>query len=304
MRALPVVHQFLTKPCDAGVLRSTIERTHGLHTRLDSERVRSIVGNVERLPSVPKTYHELTKVASDPTKGLVDIANVIRLDPAMSVKVLQLVNSAYFCTSRRISSIAEAVSFLGIDLIKGLALTANAFSALDGRVIEGFSIDRLQTFSVLCAKVAKRLCGARASAEEAFTAGLVHDIGKIVLAIGLPEELAASIREAKESKRPARSGRARADRRPPTRRPVRFLMGVWGLPFPIVEAVAFHHEPRNVTDGARQLLAVVHAATVLVEEALEEGDGRVDVEFIADAGLAGEMARWRSIAAGCSVARP
>src|SRR5262249_35044517 len=96
LRALPVAHQFLSKPCDATVLRTAIERTCDLHRLLEDEAIRQVVGRLDRLPSVPQTYVELTEAASRPGASTSDFATIIERDPAMSAKVLQLVNSAYF----------------------------------------------------------------------------------------------------------------------------------------------------------------------------------------------------------------
>jgi HD-like signal output (HDOD) protein len=300
MRALAVAQRFLSKPCDAATLRSALERTHDLQGILGSAAVRAVVGDLERLPSVPRTYMELTEAASDPEKGVADLAAIVLRDPAMSVKVLQIVNSAYFGLAQHMTSIQQAVVYLGSELLKGLALSASVFGAHDMRPIDGFSIERLQNDSVLSARIAKRFLGGAKVAEEAFTAALVRDIGKIVIALGLPARLADVLREARASGRPEHVvekellGASHAEIGA-------YLLGVWGLPFSIVESVAYHHTPGQVSDGPCEILAAVHAAEALLtaSRALESDPAReaaLDTAFLERAGVAAELPRWRAIA--------
>lgn len=303
LRGLAVAHHFLSKPCDPDDLRIAIERTCHLLRLLEDQAIRRVVGTLEKLPSVPKTYVALTEAASRSGTGIGEIAKIIQSDPAMSVKVLQLANSAYFGRAQRVVSIQQAVGFLGLELLKGLALTAQAFTTLEAQPVEGFSLERLQAHSVLTARLAKRFlnsidpkCG-----EEAFTAALVHDIGKIVIALALPTEFAEVAREARASDQPSflvekrLLGTTHAEIGA-------YLLGVWGLPFSIVESVAYHHQPGAITEGPRAVLAAVHTADALVEttcfgEKLAPAEARLDLGFLQSAGFGAEVDRWRSLVA-------
>jgi len=133
LRAMPVAHQFLSKPCDAAVLRIAIERTCGLQGLLANEALQATIGALTTLPSVPQAYAELVQAAADPAMGARDLAELVQRDPAMGAKVLQLANSAFFGRAPRVTSLQEALSFLGVELVKGVALTANIFATLEGR---------------------------------------------------------------------------------------------------------------------------------------------------------------------------
>ncbi len=273
-RAISVAHQYLTKPCDGVTLRSTIERVHALRLRIESDEVKTVVGRIDRLPSIPQAYHQLTALAVDPTKGVIDVARVIERDPAMSAKVLQLVSSSYFGTRRDVRSIQQAVGLLGIDLLKVLVLTANTFTAAADLKIEGATLQEFQRFSVATACAAKRMAPP-ALAEEAFTAALVHDIGKLILALGRVAESEIGVTHADVGS---------------------YLLGLWGLPFTILEAVAYHHTPSSMIDDQRELLAVVHAADALVGSPT----GVLDEAFLASAGLTNQIPAWRVIATECA----
>lgn len=297
IRALPVVHQFLAKPCESSELRVAIERTCELQRLLTDEKLRRVVGNLETLPSVPRSYAALTEAASDPDIGLADVAAIIQDDPAMSIRVLQLVNSAYFGRTQRVASILQAVNYLGLELVKGLVLSAHVFASLRFDSLRGFSVEQMQEEAVLAARIARRLLPDPKRAEEAFTAALIHDVGRVILAHGCRAQFAQILALAAESGLPSHVhereilGVTHAEIGG-------YLVGVWGLPFPIVEAVAFHHRPSSVTEGTCDVLAAVHATTALLEgSATGAADGELDLDFLARVGLADQLDRWRAIAA-------
>jgi len=300
VRALSVAHQYLSKPCDTDVLREAIERTCALQALLDDEVIRRVVGEMDTLPSVPRIYGELTRAVASPQMGAADIARIVETDPAMSVKVLQLANSAYFGAAQKKLTVTSAVAYLGVELLKALALTAQVFAALEGSPVPGFSLERVQRTSLLSARLAKLFVRERARGEEAFTAALVQDIGQVVLALGLPERYGEAIRLAGASGRPVHV--VEKEVLGVTHCEVGgYLLGVWGLPFSIVEVVANHHEPEPGSPSSREVLAVVHVASALSAEACLDASQHVpfpvDLRYLERAGLAAELPRWRAAAA-------
>lgn len=300
VRALPVAHQFLSKPCDADVLRTVIERTCTLQALLDDEAIRKIVGRLDKLPSVPKCYLELTTAVTQPDGSVSTVAGIVEKDPAMAAKVLQLVNSGYFGLSTRVTSVQQAVLYLGLDLIQGLALTAQVFATLTKPVAPGFDLDRLQEHSLVTARIAKRLVSDRKRGEEAFAAALVHDIGKIILALDAPDRWAGVAKAVRETRRPAFV--VEKELLGVTHAEVgAYLLGVWGVPASIVEVVACHHKPDARRVAAPDVLAALHVADAFVnaaecsdppfpEEAL------LDAAFVEDAGLTAMLPHWREVA--------
>ena len=296
IRAIPVAHQFLAKPCDGEVLRAVIERTCELQMLLGDDTLREIVGRIENLPCVPAVYHELMQRVGDPTVGLAEVAGIVEKDTAMSAKILQIVNSAYFGVRQPMSSVQQAVKYLGLELIKGMALTVQLFTTLGGHA----SLDQLQRSSLLTARVARRLVsgGDEKAAVNAFTAGLLHNVGTVVLIVGLPERFAQISREAQQSGRP--TFLVERELLGVTHAEIGgYLLGTWGLPFTVVEAVAQHHSPGRVAEGDLQVLAAVHVAEALVEGVLvgpAAAQSLLDEAFLTKAGLMERMAGWRAIA--------
>lgn len=295
-RVVSVAHQFLSKPSDADTVRTTIERTCEFQSLLQDDGIRRVVGSLERLPSLPSTYWELTRATENPDVGIADVARIVENDPAMSVKVLQLVNSAYFGLPQKTESIAKAVTYLGIENLKGLLVAAHVFGPENNPPTAGFSLDALRDKSVLTGHWARQMVRDRKYADTAFAAGVMCDVGQLVLLRDQTKPYADVLRQARESREPLSvvekrelgvgHGLVGA-----------YLLGVWGLPFVLAETVAFHHEPSAVVEGNVEVLAAVHLAEGLVSAALTGGDpladGGLDRAFLERVGLAATIEGWR-----------
>ncbi len=275
-RALKVAHQFLSKPCDADALRLVVERVCGLQRLLADPCLREVVGRIDKLPSVPQVYLDLVKAFDRPDVTTGAIAAIVARDPAMSAKVLQLVNSSYFGLARRLASIDDAVGYLGSDLLRSLALSADIFAKVSSAPVPGFSIEELQDRAVLGGRLARALlAGDRARSGEAFTAALVRDLGAMVLAFGLPGAFGPVVAEA------VASGEALVDveqrRLGVTHAEVgAYLLGVWGLPASTVEAVAHRHAPSHVLHDDRDVVAAVHVAGAYADAVVRRQPLRLD----------------------------
>lgn len=291
--ALPVSHQFLSKPCDAEALIGAIERASNLQSLLSDERLRDVVGAVDRLPTAPRVYWELVEAMAQPATHLSDLAAIVERDAAMAAKVLQLVSSSYFGIAHRPTSVAQAVGYLGADLLKTLALGLHVFSPPAPPAVPGFSLEALQQHSLLVARIAKRFLRDKAQGAEAFLTALIHDLGKIVLAISIPDRYAEVVAEAARSKRPDHV--VEAELLGVTHAEVgAYLLGLWGLPIDVVEAVARHHRPE--LGAPTSTLMAVHAADALSYPANELGE-ILNVAAVERSDWGPELPRWREIAA-------
>lgn len=265
LREAVAAHQFLAKPCETGTLRSTLERACSVHALLDNEAMRRLVGQIDRLPCVPALYMQLQRAAQNPAVGLGDLADIVAQDPSISLKVLQLVNSAYFGVSHRIRDVRQAVSYLGVELLQAVVLTANVFGALESRPVPGYDLAHAQDHALRCARAAPRFLFDPERADEASTAALVHDVGEIVIGLGMRDAFAEVLRVARKTGKPAHLlereilGFTHAE-------VGAYLLGVWGLPFSILEIVAFHHSPSAGSKNADDVLSAVHAADLFVEQ--------------------------------------
>jgi HD-like signal output (HDOD) protein len=297
LKCVGSTHQYLSKPCDPDALRATVSRAVELETSLKNERLQRLIGQMERLPSIPPLYMAIVEKANDSEAPLSAVGDVIARDIGTTAKILKLVNSAFFALRRVIASPTEAVSYLGLDTIKALVLSLNAFSQFEGGSLGGFSMDALWTHGLSTAAIAKRIAQMEAAdgnlAEEAFVSGLLHDAGKAALAFHFPEEYGQVLREAIEQDLDPLVAEQRAFGA--THGDVGgYLLGLWGLPVPVVEAIAFHHQPLLTRQRTFTPLTAVHVADALMHENDRSGlRPAVDGTYLEELGLADRLEDWR-----------
>jgi HD-like signal output (HDOD) protein len=303
-RAVPFAHQFLLKPCDTEMLISTIERGTRLADTLHNESMAKIVGALGELPSAPRTYTELRLALSDSEAPVDRIVKIVEKDVAITAKLLQLVNSAFFGTVRTVVDVKTAVMYLGVKTLHDLVLSVEIGRAFDAkRRVEGFSIDQFQRHSNLTASIAVRISEAADFPAHTVAAALLHDAGKLVLADRAPENFARAISLAGREGRPLfsveeeLSGVSHAE-------VGAYLLSLWGLPYPVVEAVAHHHHPERVSSGAWNPVKAVYVANLLAHEHAQGLGGEtglthspIDPALVESAGGADRLGEWREVAA-------
>jgi len=265
VRAVPVAHQFLSKPCDPTALRRSIEQQSKMVDRFDSRAIAELVGSLRALPTAPRTYQALCGAIAAPHPSIDHLADIVADDVGLSARTLQLANSAFFGQRRNVPDIRAAVKHLGTDIFGRLVLTAEIFRSFEAATpIPGFSIDGFQRHCHLTGAIAERLATTGQPADAWLVAGLLHDIGKLVLAD-------------RDSDRFGRAqAMAGAEGRPPQVIEAElfglshaeigaYLLSLWGLPNPIVEAVANHHHPERATEDVRDITAAIYLANLLAQ---------------------------------------
>ena len=192
LRTIPVVHQFLAKPSDPITLKEVLSRACALQELISSNQLKTLIAGLGNLPSLPEVYAELQEKAKDPECAIIDIAAIIEKDLAMSSKVLQLVNSAFYGLYKNVDSPARAVNLLGLDTIKSLVLGIGVFTKMPPATDKRFSVPALWKHSITTANFAKKIALAEAAeksiVEHSFIAGIVHDVGKLLLFSSLGEQ--------------------------------------------------------------------------------------------------------------------
>ena len=262
VRLTSLAHQYVAKPCDGRELENIIERCFYLQDLLAQESLRKVVGRIGKLPAMPKTYGLLQAALAQPSVTAAEIGDIVNADAGIASKVLQITNSAFFRLRKPMVRIKDAVTYLGFATVRNLVLSAEIFS--QWRAPEGLSDldpERLQNHAQCAAAACKALTGGRASPDDAWLAGLLHDIGYWVLIQECPKELGKAIQLARAEGLPLVecerqvTGASHAEIGA-------YLLGLWGLPYTIIEAVALHHTPTAVTPHGYDLvgaLAVSHA---------------------------------------------
>jgi len=303
IRTLGNTHQFLAKPCDAKTLKGCVDRAFGLRGLLNSDSVKQLVSQIDSLPPMPALYIQLQKELESADASVSTVGSLIESDLAMTSKILQLVNSAFFGLRQRANTATQAVSLLGLNTIKSLVLMAGIFShAADKPLAERLSLETLHTHSMAVGAFAQAIMKTASSDREvvsnALTAGLLHDSGILILAMSRPEAYDEVLRISTADNLPLT--RVESAALGCTHAEVgAYLFGIWGLPDTIVEAVAFHHFPGQCLNQAFSPLTAVHVADVLhLSHAVDAEDQplkNLDTAYVEGLGMTDHLPQWRSV---------
>ena len=294
MRAMPVTHQYLSKPVVGEALRDVVDRACSLRSILHHQGIRALVGGLNSLPATAHTFNDLSEAMTQPNAHTADISRIVSRDQALCIKTLQIVNSSFFRRRAPIMSIQAAVTFVGMEMIKSLALSACVFRALDTSPAASKLLRDLQARSIRKAHYARALLKESRHADEAFTAALLLDVGQAVLALCSPEMYAEVIKIARETHRPWHEVEKEAFgvAHPEVGA---YLLGLWGLPLDLIEAVAYHHTPSCVKHTQTAMLAAVHVADAVVDATADQPEkllDKLDAAFVARTGVNRCLLEW------------
>lgn len=301
MKSVGVTHQYLSKPCDPETFKSTVLRATELRALLEDANLKYLVSQMDALPSLPSLYFEMARELQSPEASIQKVGQIISQDPGMTAKILQLANSSFFGRRRQVSNPTEAVSYLGLDRIQHLFLSVHAFSQFDASDSPYFSIERLWKHSMSTAVLAKQIAesqGAdKSAAEQAYTAGFLHDIGQLMLASRLPRRHAEAVALARAKRLPLWA--AERETLCASHAEVgAYLLGLWGLPDPVVEAITYHHRPGELPGKSLCPLTVLHAADALDHQNNGEvhpgiSPPQLDLGYLARLGLRDRVFVWQ-----------
>lgn len=303
MKSVGPAHQYLTKPCTADSLKETVGRVCALRDLLENDSLQRLISQIPTLPALPSLYTELVEEIQASDASIKRVGEIISRDIGMTAKMLQLVNSAFFGLRRTVSNPAEAAMLLGLDTIMSLVLSIQIFSECKAGKVRGFSAEALWSHSMRVGRCARAIAKAESKetkiAGDSFTAGLLHDVGRLILAVTLPRQYEEALAQAASEGVPDSHverlafGTAHAE-------VGAYLLGLWGLPASIVEAVAFHHQPAECFSDTFSPLTAVHAADYL-EHLCSGGDMRrrapspQDIAYLAKLGLDARLQCWQEI---------
>jgi HD-like signal output (HDOD) protein/CheY-like chemotaxis protein len=301
--ALPYAHQFLPKPCDGQLLRSTLESACGLRSLLVRPEMRQLVGSSNELPSAPRTFIELSNALSNPSTSSRAVSEIIERDIAISARVLQLVSSAFYGLPRAVTSIGGAVAYLGVEVIKAIVLSVEVSRMFPlTQSIPDFSVDALQQHGMRVSQLGKRILGHEPGGDVLIVAGLLQDTGQLVLASRAPSRFGIALSTSAARKQPLHEiesdlfGASHAEIGA-------YLLGLWGLPQRVVGAIGNHLEPQRTGNRVFDAAAALYVANLLVNDAdvpaLEEVPPRtiaLDLSFLRLVGVAHQLEEWRRLA--------
>jgi len=247
---------------------------------MNSKKLLAVVNRIQSLPTLPVVVEKVISLVDDPEASTADLAKIISNDQALMVKVLKVVNSAYYGLPRKISTLTQATVILGFNTIKNLVLTASVFSAFDNDGMQRkFSRVKFWDHCVGCA-TGSRVLSRRIRLglpEEAFVAGLLHDVGKVVFDQFLPQDFAAILDLV--DKKSLRIIDAEKEILGVDHTQIgQWLAEKWNLPPHLIAAIAYHHKPQAAGEN-KKIVAIVHLADAIarLEQLGYGGDSQTPV---------------------------
>jgi HD-like signal output (HDOD) protein len=275
LKSLGVAHLTLAKPCEMRDLERGIECAGRFNRLMTHPTLKHVVTGSDRLPSLPRVCLELREALASDKSTAASVGEIVKQDPALCAKMLQVVNSPIFGLRRGVTSAAEAVSFLGLDMVRDLMLALHTFTAFEFPLGAKLSMEVHRDHGLRTARIAGAIA-APAESADAFSAGLLHDLGSLMLQTNGAHLLDEVYTQSEERELPHHEveyeawGVTHAD-------VGALLLGLWGIPDSIVQAVLFHHHPAG--PGATDLARIIAIADALAHEQM----GHQSMEATTDA---------------------
>jgi len=304
-KSVQLAHQSLSKPCDADILKHTLNKLFGLRNLLEDESIKRIVSQTETLPSLPAVYTEVISELQSPDASVQKVGDIISQDLAMAAKILQVVNSAFFGLVRKISNPKEAVMLLGTETIKALVLSVKIFSEFNQKKLAWFNFDDLFNHSMSVSMFAQTITKEehldQNLVNHSLMAGMFHDLGKLILVTNFQASYQKLLTEARQTRQNLWDlendlfGTSHAEIGA-------YLMGLWGLEYPVIEAIAYHHCPGKSLSNSTGLLTAVHfgdAFDRLRNDGNDQDSGngvrQLDRGYLDNLGLADRINDWQTV---------
>jgi len=293
-----LAHRYLLAPVDPIQLVSAVQGPRDMLTEIYSESLQKIIINMSKLPSPPPLYSEIIKGISSPTGTLHNVSRIISRDASTSAKILQLANSPFFGFTTRILDLSHAVFVLGMNTITGFVLANGIVSDSKVFAASGVDPDRFLEHSMDVALIARAISIDENMpleiADMAYVSGLLHDIGRLILAGSFCDDMTAvnrlvqyrqlGVEVAENMVFGATHSQVGAS-----------MLGLWELPSEIIEAVLLHHRPDRSSDVTFSPLTAVHVAKAIVnlyESGIADSSLDIDTSYLSGLGLLQKVDQW------------
>jgi len=296
LRCVGGAHQFVIKPCTPARLREVLGRAFELGDWLPNQKLRRLMGHVPQLPSLADYYNGVIRALDQPDATPENVGALIARDPAMTAKMLQLANSAAYGEPTDDYDVVDAVREIGLENTKACLLLAHSWSSFAPVEQAGFSVQALWIHANEVAELAAWLARSEGASGRVVgmsrTAGLLHDVGKLALAANMPDEF-NSVGKLMRFDGSASVGVEQEVFGATHSEVGGCLLGLWGLPMPVVEAVAMHHHPACFLSRQFSPLTAVHLANAIARaESLGHFRAMVERDYLAVLGLVDRISTW------------
>jgi putative nucleotidyltransferase with HDIG domain len=289
-------HRYFTKPFDFKNLAAVLKRICHLKHQVGSEKLKRVITGLGALPTPPKIYQRLSRAVHSPYSTMEEIGEIVQEDPGLTLKLLQISNSVYFGMARKVVTPMEAVQIVGLEILRALVLCIHAFKFYQDKQLKSISAAELWDHSLRTASAARKLSKyenlSDLACEEAYVSGLLHDIGKLVLAANADEDYQEIMNRSHREGTPVDQiewevfGATHAQIGA-------YLLGLWGLPEPVVSNVELHHSLElNANSG------FTPAAAIHIAQFLERSTNRIsqlDTRFLKQIGVENRLSDWERV---------
>ena len=294
IKSIKLAHQYLAKPVESEKLISVIEQTYYLNTVLKDKEVKRVVATIEALPALPTTYNKIMKELESDDFSLKNIGAIVSQDIGTSTNILKQVNSSFWGLTSKVQTPDQAVNLLGADIIKSLVLKHHIFSLYEDIGSDIFSISDMEKKAILSSQFSKiistELKLEKELQDSAFIATMLQDVGILILLTNFPKTYNVVLDELKKNEgyslRQAElsvMGVSHAEIGA-------YLLGIWGMNFEVVSAIAMHHSPK-VLDKRTDLVTFISYLSNAIYETLNDDifnmpdDMDIDRVYLANIGM-------------------
>lgn len=281
---------YVAKPWDNQKLRALIRQLLEIKDILQQQRLLEIINTIDQLPTLPAIYHKIMALI-DQNADFDQIVAVVEQDPAITAKVLQVANSAYFRTST--ASLKRAAVFIGLMNLKDIVLGCSVLKALDCKGMGKFNIESLWEHFVrsngLVHDLYERIHDKKVD-ETCGSAGLLYDLGLLVLLRYFPEQFKEILTRCRQQPGPGLAAAEEAVMGVSHTQLGAYVLSWWNLPQPIIEATLYHHDPLSESVANREFVALIAIVSRLSLAVLDDNLAEeLDPHILEAAGMSPAM---------------
>lgn len=303
-KAADIAHRIYPNEVKVEEVGDSLEYQTKLLKVLNRSSLQKYVSKVGCLPTPPKLYTQLTDAVTSEMADLTEISAIVEQSPAVVAQVMKQVNSAFFGFNRTITDLKEAILMLGVRNLRSLVLSSQLNDQFkSNQNWDYFSFEQLNQRSLLVARLSQAICrraGAnKVTQDQAFLAGLLHDLGILIMASHDAEQYKKILNYSVKKQKPtylvekAAFGFFHGE-------VAGALLALWNLPPQVIEAVMFHHVPHLSKDTSFSPLTAVHIADAMLPSVHVEGDcdlaSSLSLRYLDQVGVMEEVPQWRIVA--------
>jgi HD-like signal output (HDOD) protein/CheY-like chemotaxis protein len=296
LESIKATHLFISKPTDFETLSCAIERSLSIQEILDDSKLCDFISGIHSLPCVPEIYNKLVEELNSSDASIDSVGKIIEQDMSMSVKLLQIVNSAYFGLAREIDSPSQAAAHLGLDIIKSLVLSIKVFESFEDESNSG-KLTRIYSRSQAAAQLATVIGKAegfdKRECNQLLISGLLQDVGELVICKYFPKALQEELAINSDKDIALQLEHQRKVLGVSHEQIGAYILHLWGIPFPIVECVAFHQGGVAEIDlDNLKLSDIIYIANLIVSK--NKGEPLPE-NIVVNEGLQAYFEQWSSV---------